>query len=131
MNYVAYDENLHGKLTYPEGFAELLTGLSLEQQMEYFRIGNGVYLRQNFLKRRKSDGNYSQSIQNSEYVESVIVCNNMIAGVMVKNCHNRIVPCLPEGWFIIRDDSEADGSGYKDFQLFLYLICVTKDFYDN
>ena len=49
MNYIEYDESLHGKLTYPEGF-------------------------------------------------------------------------------IIKDNSELDGSGYEEFKLYLYLICVTKDF---
>ena len=131
MKYIEYDESLHGKLIYPDGFADLLKGLSLEEQMDYFRIGNGVYLREDISKRRKNEYHYSQYIHDNGYVEAIIISNNMIAGVMVKNCHGKVVPCLPERGFIIRDDSELDGSGYKEFQLFLYLVCVTNNFDDN
>lgn len=46
MNYVEYDESLHGKLTYPEGFIDLLKGIPIEEQMDFFRIGNGLYLKE-------------------------------------------------------------------------------------
>lgn len=128
MKYIEYNEALHGKLIYPDGFADLLKGLSLEEQMDYFRTGNGVYLRQAISQRRKNKYYYSQYIQDDDCVEAVIVCNHMIAGIMAKNCHGKTIPCLPERGFIIRDDSELDGSGYKEFQLFRYFICVTKDF---
>lgn len=131
MNYVEYDESLHGKLIYPEGFTDFLEGLSLEEQMDYFRIGNGLYLSQDISKRRKNKYDYSEFIQDDDNVEALIICNHMIAGVMVKNCYGEIVPCLPERGFIIRDDCEPDGSGYKEFRLYLYLICVTKDFQDT
>ena len=42
MTYTQYDESLHGKLSYPEGFPELLEGRSLEEQLRFFRIGNGI-----------------------------------------------------------------------------------------
>lgn len=128
MKYVAYNESLHGKLTYPEGFCNLLEGLSLERQLEFFRIGNGVYRGEDISTRRKSEYHYSSRIENEKRVEAVIVDGNRIAGVVVKDCHGESVPCLPERGFIVRDDSEPDGSGYKEFQLFLYLICVTEDF---
>ena len=115
MKYIEYNESLHGKLSYPDGFADLLEGLPLEEQMDYFRIGNGVYLRQDISERRKSKYHYSQYIQDDDYVEAIIICNNTIAGIMVKNCHGKIIPCLPERGFIIRDDSELDGNGYKNF----------------
>ena len=131
MNYVEYDENLHGKLTYPEGFVDLLKGISLEEQMNFFRIGNGLYLKEELSKRRKSEYHTSKSIQSENRVQAIIVHDDLIAGVMVKNCYGKIVSCLPEKGFIIRDDSELDGSGYKEFKLYLYLICVTKDFDNN
>ena len=55
MKYITYDESLHGNLIYPEGFADLLEGLSIEEQMDYFRIGNGVYLRRDISKRKKEE----------------------------------------------------------------------------
>lgn len=130
MKYIEYDENLHGELTYPDGFKSLLEGLSLEEQMEFFRIGNGLYLNKAIFERRKNECYYSSSLQMESRVEAVIVCDNLIAGVLVRNCYQELVPCLPEKSFIVRDDSELDGSGYKDFKLFLYLVCVNRDF-DN
>ncbi len=131
MKYIEYDESLHGKLSYPDGFCNLLEGLSLEDQLDFFRIGNGVYLNEDFSKRRSIECHYSKTIDNEDRVKEIIVRDNMIAGVMVKNCYGKLVPCLPERGFIIRDDSEIDGSGYKEFKLYLYLICVTKDFDSN
>ena len=43
MTYTQYDESLHGKLSYPEGFPALLEGRRLEEQLRFFRIGNGIY----------------------------------------------------------------------------------------
>ena len=131
MKYVEYDESLHGKLTYPEGFTDLLDGLTLEKQIDFFRIGNGLYIKEEISKRRKNEYDYSNSLQNEDRVKAIIVHENMIAGVMVRNCYGKIVPCLPEKGFIVRDDSEIDGSGYKNFRLYLYLVCVTKDFDEN
>ena len=34
----------------------------------------------------------------------------------------------PEQGYIVRDDSELDGSGYKEHQLFRYLLCVSEAF---
>lgn len=131
MKYVEYDERLHGELTYPEGFTDLIEGLPLEKQMDYFRIGNGLYLKEDVSKRRKNEYDYSNALLNEDSVEAIIVHNNLIAGVMARNCYGQTVPCLPEKGFITRDDSEIDGSGYKNFKLYLYLICVTKDFNDK
>lgn len=130
MNYVEYDESLHGKYTLPEGFPELLQGLSPEEQLDYFRIGNGLYLREPLADRRYNKYDYCVPVQKEERVQAVIVHDQRIVGVMVRNCHGKIVPCMAEKGFIIRDDSELDGSGYKTFRLYSYLICVTKDF-DN
>ena len=128
MKYVEYDESLHGKLTYPEGFRDMLEGLPLEEQMNYFCIGNGLYLKEEVSKRRKNEYDYSKPLNNEDRVEAILIHENLIAGVMVRNCYGKVVPCLPEQRFIIRDDSEIDGSGYKTLRLYLYLVCVTKEF---
>jgi len=131
MEYIAYDERLHGKVTYPEGFSPLLEGLSIEEQMDFFRIRNGIYRAEAISERRYNEYDYSCPLQNDDRVKAIIVRDHTIAGVMVRNCHGKVVPCLPERGFIVRDDSEPDGSGYKEFKLYLYLICVTKDFGSN
>ena len=128
MTYTQYDETLHGKLSYPEGFPELLEGRSLEQQLRFFRIGNGIYRNEPVTQRRKCACHYSCPLQDDKRVEAILLCENRVAGVLVRNCHGKVVPCLPEQGYIVRDDSELDGSGYKEHQLFRYLICVSEAF---
>lgn len=128
MTYTQYDETLHGKFSYPEGFPELLEGRSLEQQLRFFRIGNGIYRNEPVTQRRKCACHYSCPLQDDERVEAVLLCENRVAGVLVRNCHGKVLPCLPEQGYIVRDDSELDGSGYKEHQLFRYLLCVSEAF---
>lgn len=130
VNFVKYDKQLHGDLNYPDGFCDLLKGLSLEEQMKYFRIANGLYLKKKFQDRRKNKYDYSCQLQDYEDVEAIIVRNGLIVAVLVKNCYEQIVPCLPEKGFITYDECEIDGSGYKECKLYLYLVCVGDDF-DN
>ena len=128
MNYIEYNEELHGKLTYPENMESILKELSLEEQIDLFRIGNGVYLRQPVAERRYSYYMVGERIDKIGDVKSIIVNNGVIAGVMIQDCHGDVVPCLPEQGFVFSDESEQDGSGYKNRIMYLYLICVSKDF---
>lgn len=128
MTYTQYDETLHGTLSYPEGFPALLEGRSLEEQLRFFRIGNGVYRSEPVTQRRKCACHYSCPLQEEARIQSLLVSDGKIAGVMVKNCRGEVLPCLPEQGYIVRDDSELDGSGYKEHQLFRYLICVSDAF---
>ena len=131
MNYVEYNESIHGKYSYPKGFIDLIKDLSIEEQLNYFRIGNGLYTREELCKRRRNKYDKAIDLKEEQRVQSLIIHNQLIVGVMVKDAHAKTVPCLVEKSFIIRDDEELDGSGYKSFQLFSYLICVTKDFEDE
>ena len=128
MTYTQYDETLHGTLSYPEGVPALLEGRSLEEQLRFFRIGNGIYRKEAVALRRKSEWHFSCPLQEEARIQSLLVSDGKIAGVMVKNCHGEVLPCLPEQGYIVRDDSEPDGSGYKEHQLFRYLICVSDAF---
>lgn len=128
MNYVEYDGKLHGKLTYPEGFEQKLEGLSIEEQINYFRIGNGIYRNEPIAKRRTSKYMMNVRIDSVSDVKAAIIHKGKIAGIMVEDCYGGIVPCLPEQGFVFTDESEQDGSGYKNHTLYLYLICVSEDF---
>ena len=41
MKHIKYDESLHGRLTYPDGFYNLLEGLSLEDNWIFSVSGMG------------------------------------------------------------------------------------------
>lgn len=127
IEQVKYQDSF-GEIEYPEGFEVLIQGLPIEEQVQYFRLGNGLYLSQAVLERRKSECNYSCRLDADEDVKSLIIKDGKIAGIMVSNVHGEIKPCLVEQGYCIRSDSELDGSGYKSFVLYQYLICVPKEF---
>lgn len=128
MNYIEYDEMLHGKLSYPEGFEEKLAGLSIEEQLNFFRIGNGVYRRQPVEERRAGKYMANIRVDSVSDTQAIIIKDGTVAGIMIKDCYGDVVACLPEHGFVSYDEDELDGSGYKNSKFFLYLICVSEDF---
>jgi hypothetical protein len=129
MDYVEYNKEKHGEPNYPEGFLELIEGLPVAEQLKFFRIGNGLYCDQPLMERRKNPYDYSNPVEQEEDVKSIIVNNGVIAGVIVKNCYSRLVACMAENAYICYEsDSELDGSGYKEYQYYNYLVCVPENF---
>ena len=124
---VTYQDSF-GAVNYPEGFESLIEGLSVPEQLKFFRMGCGLYVKHPLNERRKSEYDFSCSIDESEDVKAIIVKDGKITGVMVKDVYGDIYPCMVERSYIIRDDEELDGSGYKSFTVYEYLICVPEDF---
>lgn len=121
-------EDSYGSVDYPEQFEKILEGLSIEEQLAFFRMGCGVYRHLAVDERRANKYNYSCKLNDDKDVKSIIVKDGKIAGVMVSNVYGKIVPCMVEKGYCIRDDDELDGSGYKHFVLYSYLICVSEKF---
>ena len=124
---VMYQDN-YGPVEYPEQFEELINGRSIEEQLEFYRIGCGVYRHQMLNERRKSEYDYSCKLEDEKAVKSIIVKDGKIAGVMISDVHGKIIPCMVENGYCITDNDEPDGSGYKSFVLYRYLICVPSEF---
>ena len=127
IKQIEYQDSF-GEVEYPEDFEALIRGLPIETQVHFFRLGNGLYTHKPVLERRKTKYDYSCRLDADEDVKSLIVKDGKIAGVMVLNVYGEIVPCMVEKKYCIRDDEELDGSGYKSFVLYRYLICVSKEF---
>ena len=124
---IAYQDSF-GKVAYPEDFETLIEGLPIVEQMRFFRLGNGLYTRKPLHERRKNKYDYSCCLDDDKNVKSIIVKDGKIGGIMVSNVYGKIVPCMVENSYCIRDDDELDGSGYKSFTLYRYLICVSGEF---
>ena len=124
---IAYQDSF-GKVEYPEDFEALIEGLPIGDQARFFRLGNGLYIRKPLRERRKNKYDYSCCLDDDKNVKSIIVKDGKIAGVMVSNVYGKLVPCMVENRYCIRDDEELDGSGYKSFTLYRYLICVSGEF---
>lgn len=127
LEQIAYQDSF-GKVEYPEDFESLIEGLPIGEQVRFFRLGCGVYTRESLYERRKNKYDFSCCIDDDKDVRSIIVKDGKIAGIMVSTVHGKIVPCMVENKYCIRDDEELDGSGYKSFILYRYLICVSEKF---
>ena len=128
MELLDYIEE-YGPVCYPEGFEVLLEDLSIEEQMKYFRLGNGLYLKKPFSERRKNVYDAAYHLDKTSNVKALVVKDGKIAGIKVwdaMGCQNVI--CKPDMGYCCRYDEELDGSGYKTFTLYLYLVCVSDNF---
>lgn len=128
MELVEYIEEF-GPVSYPEGFEANLEGLTIEEQLKFFRLGNGLYLKKTFSERRINSYDAAYHLDETEEVKAIVLKDGKIAGIKV---HNRLTRkdeiCGPESGYYCRYAEELDGSGYKTFSLRLYLICVSDQF---
>lgn len=129
MNTIAYEE-CFGEVRFPEGFAELLQGLTIEEQMEYFRTTCfSVYSKTNW-SERIYQGSAIRIEQDSD-VTALIVRDGIIVGIMILNDYRRAVPCLAEERVCTYYACDNNGAGYKERIDYTYLICVPKNFNEN
>lgn len=118
-----------GEIVYPKGFDSLLDGLTIAEQMKFFRLGNGLYLKVPFQERRFSKYDRADKLDDNPKIKAIIVKDNKIAGVKVLD-HQiwEEVICKPERGYCSYYEEELDGSGYKTCSFNSYLICVSNDF---
>lgn len=126
MKIVAYEERF-GKIHFPEGFGELLQGLTVEQQMEYYRTtGYSVYSITDW-KERTYRGS-ALRLEKDRDVTGLIVKDGILVGVMILDDTNTEVPCLAEESVCTYYASDNNGAGYKERIEYTYLICIPKTF---
>ena len=97
FNTVKYNESF-GEYTMPEGAIECLSGLTINEQANYFytvTIINPISLDKN------SD------------VKALIVDNDIVVGVMLSNCIGQPTPCFIGQTICTWDSSDNNGAGYK------------------
>ena len=126
MKIVEYREEF-GEYTFPEGFEEGLHGLTLEEQMERYRVTEYVsYSRTNWGERTYSTG-YIRLDRASD-VKALIVREGILVGVMILNDCGREQACFAEEGVCTYYAEDNNGAGYKTREDYLYLVCVPSDF---
>lgn len=128
MKIREYEEDF-GTVSYPSGFEQMLEGLSIEEQMKYFRIGNGLYKMKPLAERVRERGSFSCRLEECSEVREIVVREGKIVGAVVHDSEFgcRIV-CLAEQNFCCSFGTETDGSGEKRFAPRLTLLCVPEHF---
>lgn len=123
MKTVEYTENL-GKYTLPEGLFELLSGKSIEEQMNYFRTSGSYRLSNTYWSDRTEYSSLSR-IDEDDEVKAIIVDNGIIVGVMVKDYNYSCeVACFVEDSVCTYYASDNNGAGYKEREDYFYLYAV-------
>ncbi len=126
MKIVAYEEKF-GKVSFPEGFEELLQGLTVEEQMEYYRTTCFSVYSATDWQARKYQGS-AIKIEKDRDVTGLIVKDGILVGIMILDDTGREVPCLAEENVCTYYASDNNGAGYKERIDYTYLICVPETF---
>ena len=126
MKIVAYEERF-GEIRFPEGFEEMLKGLTVEEQMGYYRTTCfSVYSTTNW-KERTYQGSAIRIEKDSD-VTALIVKDGILVGIMILDDDKREVPCLAEEKVCTYYASDNNGAGYKERIEYTYLICISEAF---
>ena len=126
MKIVSYEPSF-GEVKLPEGFAELLHGRTIEEQMACYRTTFSHRTTQTgWRERRFTD--ITVRIEKDSAVTALIVKGDLLVGVMVKDHNGREVPCLAEEGVCTYYACDNNGAGYKERIDNTYLICVSEDF---
>lgn len=115
LEIVKYTKDLR-EYSMPEGAAEFLRGLSIEEQMKYFRI----------LETSDSPrfADYACTVTQSSNAKSLIVDEDIIVGVMIYDEYGSLCPCYIGERVCTFDSSDNNGAGYKSRTDYSKLIFV-------
>ena len=121
MNIVPYEERF-GEVKFPEGFEALLTGKSLEEQLEHYRIAETTGYTMTDWRERKT-ARYCR-VDRCGDVRGLIVKDGLLVGVMICNEYGRLQACMPEEGVCTYDSDDNNGAGSKCRIDYAYLVCV-------
>jgi len=126
MTIVPYEESF-GRFSFPEGFAQTLEGLSLEEQIGRYRLSmNRTDAMTGW--RQRTTGPWYVRLDEVSDVKALIVKDDLLVGIMLVDHNGRQVPCFAEERICTYYDEENNGAGYKTRADYVYLLCVTGDF---
>ena len=108
-------------------FEDVLKDLSIEEQMEFYRVTCfSVYSQSNW-KERTYQGS-AVRLDKDRDVTALIVKDGILVGIMILDDSNREVPCLAEESVCTYYASDNNGAGSKERIEYTKLICVPENF---
>lgn len=116
-----------GPYTLPEGFAESLAGLTIEEQMNRYRLSLSRVDAMTGWRQRTSGTWYIRLDEVSD-VRALIVHEGILVGVMLNDYRNIEIPCFADERVCTDYDEDNNGAGYKIRASYVYLLCVAEDF---
>lgn len=127
MKKIVPYEEAFGPYTLPEGFAETLKGLSIEAQMDRYRLSmNRTDAMTGW--RQRTGGMWYVRLDEVRDVRALIVHGDALVGVMLEDYRGVEVPCFADERICTYYDCENNGAGYKTREDYVYLLCMAEGF---
>lgn len=105
MQIVYYDKKV-GTYILPSGVKELLSGKSIEEQLNYYRVshlGDLIYYAKDISQRKEFDNCYK--VNEEQLLVSIIIDEGIIVGINLKTEYGVLALFLEQG-IIINDDMD-------------------------
>lgn len=115
------------EVLFPEGFAEKLRAVPVEQQTAFFRTGMNTVFSNTGWGERRQNGHCHQ-LDEDDSVTAIVVHDGIIVGVMLRNAWGGETYCRPEGSVCTYYASDNNGAGYQEREDYTKLLCVSEDF---
>lgn len=125
MKIVKYKESL-GEYTLPEGFREQLDGLSIEEQLEYFRVSAVSTVEKTGWGTQTQKSAYKR-LSEEKRVTGIIVDGEIVVGAMIKDFLGYESSCFFNKRILVYSASDNNGAGYTEVEDYLYLVAIPKN----
>ena len=125
--YEWYDKHQH--IEYPEGFRERLLGKTIEAQMKCFAVVENTEVSRSSYGETDSSRAYRRAKRLPDLYEfrGLIVEDSIIEGIIVQGAWGRDIPMGPYDTVCTYYASDDNGSGSKDREDTVTLICLPPD----
>lgn len=123
MKIVEYEKK-YGEICFPKGFELILKGLSVEEQITYFRTSSCKEHSEMRYDSRTMERGYTR-LKDDSKVAGVIVKDGMIVGMMIHDAWKRVMPCLAEEYICTCYDFDDDDEEIVEYT---WLLCVPVGF---
>ena len=122
--YDWYDRHRH--IEYPADFKERLAGKTIEQQMKLFAVVENTEVSRSSYGEVDNTQVYSRAKRLTDLYEfrGLIVEDGIIEGIIVRGAWNREIPMGPYTTVCTYYASDNNGSGSKDREDTVTLICL-------
>lgn len=132
MKIVSYQKDF-GEYQFPEGFREQLVGLSVAEQMQFYRVTEIRVQSTDADWRERRAQKWFTKLDQSSDVDALVVDGDLVVGIIVNAYFDCKKPLLigQKIGICTASNSDNNGAGYKERDWYCYLAAVSSHYYDE
>ena len=125
MEKMDYQEEF-GIIDFEDGFEQKLSGHTVDEQMEHYRIKMVTTIEKYSYGELDSERSWEKiyKLEDCDDVKGLVMKEEIIVGVMLRNCWKKNKVCFPNQSVCVYFSSDDDGVGGSSRTDVAYLICV-------